>query len=271
MNAPIISCLMVTRDRPALVARSVDCFVRQHHPARELVIVDDGDADLRPVLEPHLERGARIRYHRLPTVPGVVLGDLRNEAIDRARGEWCLQWDDDEWYHPDRIGAQWRAVERAHATTVAAVLRWTLMVVDSPRHGILAYRADAGFATPGTVLHRRDAARYPSLARGEDSAFLRDLRRSGRVEVLGPEASHLFVRVYHGANTWDEEHFLRRLHRRPVDWPSYLAARWWHRDLTRHRAFRLDERERAAVGALLDGPNCDTEPSNPPVPHRGRT
>ena len=254
MNEALVSCLMVTRDRPDLVARSVACFSRQQHAARELVIVDDGDVDLLPVLRPFLRQGERIRYHRLPARPGVLLGDLRNEAIDRARGEWCLQWDDDEWYHADRIGAQWRARQQAGRAAVAVVLRWTLMVVDSPRHGFLAYRADAGFATPGTVLHRRDAARYPSLARGEDSAFLRDLRRAGRVAVLGREASHLFVRVFHGANTWDEEHFLRRLHRRPVDWPSYAAARWWHRDLTRHRAFRLDDRECAAVDALRARP-----------------
>lgn len=270
MNEPIVSCLMVTRDRPELVARSVDCFARQRHAARELVIIDDGDVDLRPIVEPHLEMGQRIRYHRLPARPGVLLGDLRNEAIDRARGEWCLQWDDDEWYHPDRIGAQWRAVAHAGPAAVGVVLRWTLMVVDSSRHGALAYRADAGFATPGTVLHRRDAARYPSLARAEDSAFLRDLRRAGDVAVLGREASHLFVRVYHGRNTWDEEHFLRRLHRRPVDWPSYAAARWWYRDLTRHRAFRLDPRERAAVDQLRGVPTL-VAPSPTVATPSGRT
>lgn len=250
MTDRLVSCLMVTRDRPRLVERAIGCFVAQTHLDRELVIVDDGDVDLRPVIDPAVEAGARVRYHRLRPTRAVTLGDLRNEAIDRARGTWCLQWDDDEWYHPDRVGHQWRAAHRAGPDTVAVVLRWTLMYVDSPQHGRLAYRADAGFATPGTVLHRRDAGRYPSLARGEDSVFMDDLRRAGPVRVLGPDAAHLFVRVFHGANTWDEAHFLRRLHRRPVDWPSYLVARWWHRDLGRHRACRLDARERATIAGL---------------------
>lgn len=249
MIAPLVSCLMVTRDRRALAARAIGCFAAQRHQDRELVIVDDGDDDLRSAIEPHLEAGARIRYHRLRPAGRARLGDLRNEAIDRARGEWCLQWDDDEWYHPDRISTQLAAAP-GH---VAVVLRWTLMVVDSPTHGSLAFRADAGFATPGTVLHRRDAARYPSLARGEDSEFLDDLRRAGPVKVLGRPASHLFVRVFHGANTWDESHFLRRLHRRPIDWPSYALARWWHHDLGHHRACLLDDREAATIAALRSG------------------
>lgn len=246
MSDPLVSCLMVTRDRPELAARAIACFAAQRYSQRELVIVDDGDHDLRREIEPYLALGLRIRYHRLRLAKRAVLGELRNESIDRARGEWCIQWDDDEWYHPDRISTQVAGA----AGHVAVALRWTLMTVQSPRHGSLAFRADAGFATPGTVLHRRDAARYPSLSRGEDSQFLAELRRVGRVAVLGRDASHLFVRVFHGGNTWDESHFLRRLHRRPADWPSYALARWWHHDLAWHRSCRLDERERSTIAAL---------------------
>ena len=242
---PLVSCLMVTRDRPHLAERAVHCFARQTWQCRELVIIDDGDVDYSAMLAPFQAAGALIRYVRIVSRPDVLLGELRNLAIDAADGEWCLQWDDDEWYDVERI-----AVQMAHRGDHAAVaLRWTLMSVESAEHGRLAFRADAGIATPGTVLHRRDAARYPNLRRGEDSAVLRQLRAHGLV-VLGSEWSHLFVRCFHGDNTWDEAHFLQRLRRRPVDWPSYAAARWWHRDLRRHRAFRLNVDEQACLAAL---------------------
>ena len=168
------------------------------------------------------------------------LGALRNHAIERSTGAWCIQWDDDEWYHPDRIAVQMGAVA-GDATAVA--LRWTLMSVEPNGRAPLAFRSDTGIATPGTVLHRRDAARYPNLARGEDSVFLRRLRDAGELVVLGKEHAYLFVRCFHGSNTWSESHFVARLHRRPADWPAYATARWWHRDLARHPACELSPRE----------------------------
>jgi len=236
---------MVTRNRRSLAERAVHCFAQQTWHRRELVIVDDGDEDYAPMLARYIEAGAVIRYHRIESNPEVLLGGLRNLSLDLAEGELCIQWDDDEWYAPDRIERQASVI----GDGAAVALRWTLMSVHSPTRGRLAFRSDAGIATPGTVLHRRDAARYPNLRRGEDSAFLRDLRCGG-LTVLGAEASHLFVRCFHGDNTWNEHHFVRRLRRRPVDWPSYAMASWVHRDLRRHRAFHLHEAELRCIHDL---------------------
>ncbi|MDO8389124.1 MAG: glycosyltransferase family A protein [Actinomycetota bacterium] len=246
MRVQLVSCVMVTRDRPELARRAVQCFLDQSWPHRELVILDDGDADYSPMLDSLPLQGHRVRYHRVPSHPNVLLGALRNLSLDLSDGDWCIQWDDDEWYHPDRI-----AIQMAHHRGVAGVaLQWTLVDVQSEDRGRLTFRADTGIATPGTILHRRDVARYPNVSRGEDAAFMRDVRRAGNLQVLGREFSHLFVRRFHGANTWDEQHFLARLRRRPIDVPSYALARWWHHDLRRHRAFRLTASEQASIAAL---------------------
>ncbi|MFZ4719318.1 MAG: glycosyltransferase family 2 protein [Ilumatobacteraceae bacterium] len=240
----LVSCLMVTRDRVELARRAVDCFAAQTWPDKELVIVDDGDADYAPMIAPYVDRGLAIRYVKLTPEHGRLLGSLRNLSIDHAAGEWCLQWDDDEWYHPDRIATQMRA--RGDAAAVA--LKWTLVDVPTEGHGRLSFRADSGIATPGTVLHHRDAARYPNLARNEDGVFLAAARRNG-LAVLGKESSHLFVRCYHGANTWDQQHFLRRLRRRPADWLPY-ARTVITGDIRRHPAFVLEPREANTIAAL---------------------
>lgn len=234
---------MVTRNRVTLARRAVQCFLAQRYDNAELVILDDGEEDYSPMLV-ELGAGGRVRYVRAPIDGGGrrSLGTLRNDIVGLASADWLVQWDDDEWYHPDRIAVQMAAGQREDAVAVA--LRWTLVHLAAGRHAGAVFRADTGFATPGTILYRRSAVRYPDLARGEDSTFLHELRSTGKVAVLGRNWSHLFVRCFHGANTWDEHHFERRLHRRPDQWPSWLRAKVTG-DVTKHSAFRLDARERS--------------------------
>jgi glycosyltransferase involved in cell wall biosynthesis len=243
----LVSCLMVTRNRARLAHRALRCLAAQTWPRVELVIVDDGDEDYGPVLEPFRARFA-IRYLRRTPDPELKLGGLRNVALDHATGEYCAQWDDDEWYHPERLAAQVAAIERTAA--IGSVLKWTLMHVDTPAMAELPYRADAGAGTPGTIVHRRTRIRYPNLRKSEDARFLERLAESGRIEVLGREYSHLFVRCFHGANTWDEGHFHHRLRRTPLAALHYVLARM-RGDLRGHPQLRLTRTERDAVDAFL--------------------
>ena len=242
-----VSCLMVTRDRVRLAARAIGCLLAQSWPNLELVVIDDGHQDYEPMLAPARAR-MPVRYVRLAPQAGRLLGELRNHALDIATGELCAQWDDDEWYHPDRIATQARAVLEGDA--VASVLKWTLMHVDTPALAHLPYRADAGRGTPGTVVHRRTAVRYPNLARSEDARFLEGLARTGRIAVLDREHSHLFIRCFHGANTWNERHFHRRLRRTPVAALHYLLARV-RGDLRHHPQLQLGATERASIAAFV--------------------
>lgn len=87
----MISCLCITRgDRPGLLSEAVSDFVRQTFADRELVILHDGDeaahAAVAAIVAAHA--GASIRIERTP--PGPRLGELRNIAIGRARGEWIV-------------------------------------------------------------------------------------------------------------------------------------------------------------------------------------
>ena len=238
---------MITRERTRLARRALDCLVAQSWSDLELVVVDDGGEDYASLLEPIRERCA-VRYVKLAPDPRRRLGALRNVALDQARGDAVVQWDDDEWYHPARIATQLDALDGG----AAVVLDWTLMHVDRPDLADRAFRGACWGGTPGTILHRRSPVRYRNLARAEDTAFARALARTGRVERLGRGWSHLFVRCFHGRNTWNESHFLERLRRTPLDWLHYARARWIDRDVTRHPAFALDARERAAAAAFLD-------------------
>jgi glycosyltransferase involved in cell wall biosynthesis len=245
-----VSCLMVTANRPHFASRAIALFEAQTHQNRELVIIDDGEIDLAPIISASSAKHL-IRYFHLSSESRLSLGELRNKSIDVADGEWCIQWDDDEWYHPSRIAEQLAVAK--HTRMGSSALKWTLMHIDdSSVLGTKLFRGDTGIATPGTLLFRRDTgATYRPLARNEDGIFMRDVKNKVGLTSLNASSSHLFVRVFHGANTWDVDHFLRRLSRRPIDWPSWITSRYIKGDITQHRAFKLKPEEVATAEAYL--------------------
>ena len=247
MAASLASCLMVTANRVQLAERAVRCFCAQTWTPKELVIIDDGEQDYAPMLSHY---AASIHYHRID--PGAArrsLGELRNISLERAHGEYCAQWDDDDWYHPRRLETQMRSLEQGFDVSV---LRHTLMHIDTPQYVDHPFRTALRRGTPGTIVNRRSALRYPSQRKSEDTAYLDRLRRDRRIRVLGPEHSHLFIRCFHGTNTWHRKHFTERLHytwRNKID---YVWARFVNRDLLTHAAFRLTPEETDSVRLFLD-------------------
>jgi len=99
MIEPLVTCSMVTRNRPLLAHRAIHCFMNQTYANKELLILDDGDIDYTPIIE-SFGKGAPINYHRLAPSSGRTLGELRNLSIEVGNGDIQVQWDDDEWYHP---------------------------------------------------------------------------------------------------------------------------------------------------------------------------
>lgn len=249
MSAPLVSCLMVTGGRPELVRRSLGCFQWQDHPHKELVILSDDPNDERHlrVLE---KSDPRIRVEIIEHDPRRCLGALRNMSMDLARGDWLVQWDDDDWYGRERISRQLAAA--VDAGVGASALKYTLMHVVTVEETRRSFRGDTGVATPGTILYRRSDLRYPNLAKNEDGEFLRAVRSRLGLAIMGSEWSSLFVRIFHGANTWDEAHFHRRLRRTPRLWLEYqVVTRVWG-DLSRHSRLRLRPDELATLAELAD-------------------
>src|SRR5580700_502335 len=98
--APLVSCILPTYNRRACFAQSVEYFLRQDYPQKELLIVDDGSDCIGDLVPNH----PRIRYMRLDRRH--TLGAKRNLASQQATGDIILHWDDDDWYAPWRISYQ---------------------------------------------------------------------------------------------------------------------------------------------------------------------
>lgn len=197
-NAPLVSCLMVTRGRSGLARRAIECFQAQHYPRRELVIVDDDPDDslarhVASLAAPDI-RHVRLADEHLP------LGTLRNLAVEAASGAYVAQWDDDDFYDPQRLSAQIEAIERleADACVLARELMWWPAL---ERLAVSRARLWEG----SLVCDRRRLVPYAAVRRGEDTPVVAEVARQGRVALL--DRPELYLYVCHAHNTFDAQHF----------------------------------------------------------------
>lgn len=122
MTPPLISVIVPTRNRAALLARLLESLSTLRYPSWEAIVVDDGSTDDTPmVAEGFRVRGLPITYLYQPWAK---MGSARNRAVSRARGEIVAFTDDDclvdpGWLeaiaaafdaHPDALGVQGRTV-----------------------------------------------------------------------------------------------------------------------------------------------------------------
>src|SRR5882762_9182892 len=105
MPGPLVSCLCVTKNKLYQLKRAVNCFYGQSYARKELVIVYEGNKTEASKWISHL-KDPKIKVVHVSVIPKLSLGELRNISIAHAKGEYFCQWDDDDWYHRDRVKIQ---------------------------------------------------------------------------------------------------------------------------------------------------------------------
>jgi glycosyltransferase involved in cell wall biosynthesis len=102
---------MLTRDRPELAAKAIECFEAQTYARKRLVIFDTSTGQI-----------ARYRGHFQHCEIGEgqqTIGQLRNKANTLAGdAEIIVHWDDDDWSHPNRIAEQVSLLQSSGADVV---------------------------------------------------------------------------------------------------------------------------------------------------------
>ncbi|TWT35201.1 hypothetical protein KOR34_00890 [Posidoniimonas corsicana] len=203
---PKVSALMITgksSHRRSLAEIAVRCFQRQTHSDRELIIVNTA-----PDAPWFTTQASGVHETALPR-SDATLGELRNLSVQLARGEFVLQWDDDDWHHPHRMA--WQVSKHSPGEMTILRRQYCLDAVTGEAgviDGLDLKRDPKGIA--GTVLCEPRSLHYPARARDEDTLAL----RGKPVNIVENEPS-LYVRVYHGGNTWSRDHILGRI-TRPV-------------------------------------------------------
>jgi len=177
---PLVSCIMVTRDRRHFVPKAIACFLAQDYRWREMVIVNDGEdiADLIP-------RDPMFRYFVNRRQRGqATIGRLRNMACDLAKGELIAHWDDDDWSGPDRLSHQVGFMTNDAGDLIADIGGYRdMLFFDIKKRLLRKYDAGPGHYAVGTSLiyqrrFWRNVRQFPqeldpiSGMVGEDNRFI---------------------------------------------------------------------------------------------------
>lgn len=245
----MVSCLLVTADRPILLQRALRCYAQQTYANTELVVLDNGDEPIREVVD-SFDLPGKVNYLYVERTPDLWIGGLRNQALDAATGEFVIpQWDDDDWSHPERIERQVEVLQSGHD---ACTLQGTLMHVDSKEYFYHPFIGVLPAGVPPTIMHRRDASiRYPNIRRTSDTDFVNEWREK-RYAIMPREDSYLYLRYFHGDNLWEKDHFLRRMRNTPKDFLLYAWHRYIRGDMFGHPRFQLTPTMKEAFETYLD-------------------
>jgi len=101
MVTGLVSVIIPTRNRAAMVREAVDSVLAQKDARLELIVVDDGSTDETPeVLSSYRDRIRLIRQDNR----GVSAA--RNRGVQAARGEWIAFLDSDDLWLPGKLRAQ---------------------------------------------------------------------------------------------------------------------------------------------------------------------
>lgn len=201
---PLVTAVMVTSNkglRAELARQSAICFLEQNYLNKELLVVMDHNSPDLMIFDPSIRV---VRGHE-----GATLGELRNVGIEESAGEYIIQWDDDDWHREDAIVYQLRELQ-------------TCDLAGRPFDGCCltqqirySFADNAGYvkACPvghaGTIMHRKAVdIRYNSERRSEDATFWKRFWEppfNCKTLVNDPG---IYLRFYHGANTWDRQHIM---------------------------------------------------------------
>ena len=102
-NKPLVSVIIPTFNRAALIAESIQSVLKQSFTNFELLIVDDGSTDGTADLIQQIP-DQRLRYLALPHTG--LLGKVRNEGIKNTTGEYIAFLDSDDLWRSDKLSFQ---------------------------------------------------------------------------------------------------------------------------------------------------------------------
>lgn len=233
MTGPTVCCVMLTRDRPEMARRAIECFRKQTYKKKRLLVADNST-------DPHLLDGV---FQGFPIGEGWScnvegsIGEMRNQANQVAKAaDIIAHWDDDDYGHPNRIAEQvallqssgadcvgyremlfWREPRRE--TGKAVMTRDDVVISEGPVSGWFPGEAwlyahhSSNYALGTSLMYWRrvwDAKKFnPNLKTGEDKDFIQGLNCVGvcstSESVKGFTAMENFeprmIASIHGANT----------------------------------------------------------------------
>jgi glycosyltransferase involved in cell wall biosynthesis len=204
-QAPLVSAIIPTRNRPELVRRAVKSVLEQTFERVEVVVVVDG---YDPATVTVLEQLSDPRVRIIALEESVGGAEARNIGVAAASGYWIALLDDDDEWLPDKISAQLSIATRQSDDRVVIVSRFIassakgdfLMPVRPPRSdepfSEYLFTPHCGYQTSTIFCSRRlflEVPFTPGLKGCQDlDWFLRIMTHPGVKLRIAPEPLALY-------------------------------------------------------------------------------
>lgn len=118
-NLPLVSLIVRTKNRPALLAEALQSIARQTYLNIEIIVVNDGGDDIGEIIGLFKDDGINIIPLQFAT--GIGRSKAANAGLDKASGKYIAFLDDDDWLEPGHIQQLLELLENpSHADCVAA-------------------------------------------------------------------------------------------------------------------------------------------------------
>jgi glycosyltransferase involved in cell wall biosynthesis len=200
---------MVTRAvNMKIIDGALFSYAKQTYGNKELVVVTDCDPsrldDLVNLLNNYKDENIKLVHQK----EKLRMGALRNLSIEHASGEYCIQWDDDDLYHEERIEKQFFHLTSGNYdycllsefmmyfcnTHLLSTNRWSIHNDIEGNPSSIMFRKNMKYRYPGDVQFGEDVA----------IAFCKHLKK-----CLLSGMPYLYVYIYHGGNSYEYEHYLK--------------------------------------------------------------
>ena len=99
-RSPLVSVILPTCNRLKLLVESIRSILRQTFQDFEVIIVNDGGEDVRPIVQGLQNGKLSLRTHAQNAGPAAA----RNTGLRMAQGKYIAYLDDDDMYYPDHLG-----------------------------------------------------------------------------------------------------------------------------------------------------------------------
>lgn len=221
----MISVIMLTYNREALVGRAVESILAQTYRDFEFIIVDNGSTDRSgAVVDKYAAQDSRIRViHRKRG----NIGAGRNTGLDAAKGEYIAFIDDDDWAEPDFLEFLLNLLEENHADVAICgaadkVFEQKLLMTAEEALIELMWRKKYNMAFP-TKLFRRELMenlRFPEDGAYDDIALMYKLLAGAERVAYHGLLKYTFYRHEGNNSAWTTNHELLT----PETLDEYLRA-----------------------------------------------
>ena len=103
--AKIVSVIIRTKDRLPFLHQAITSVCQQHYRPIELVVVNDGGADVTECVQSILADAPDVQQQLVQNDISVGRAQAANMGLDTATGDFCIFLDDDDYFDPEHIAS----------------------------------------------------------------------------------------------------------------------------------------------------------------------